>query len=160
MFCSNCGKENLEDSAFCYDCGSPLKNNEANVEPVKKIEFGEIKNQNEIKCPFCGNNNVERVNRIGCLGCLGETVLGVLGIFLIMFILGLVIEALPIQGDTDGIYDWVFKACWVCFILGLIFNIFSVIVNWTKPKWTWDMECKDCQKKFVWDTSVKRVVKK
>ena len=101
MFCSNCGKENLEDSAFCYDCGSPLKNNEANVEPVKKIEFGEIKNQNEIKCPFCGNNNVERVNRIGCLG---ETV------------------------------------------LGLIFNMFSVIVNWTKPKWTWDMEFKDCQK--------------
>ncbi|MGN0438350.1 MAG: hypothetical protein ACI4F4_07470 [Lachnospiraceae bacterium] len=158
MFCSNCGKENLETAAFCCDCGSPLKSSDTNVETTKKIAYGEINSSNDIKCPSCGGFNVNRENRMGCLGCFGHIILGIISILVVIFVGVLIIGLLPIE-DKDAAIAGLEKLLLVCFVIDLIVKTFTVLVNMTKPKWTWDMTCEDCKTKFEWDTSTKRVKK-
>lgn len=89
MFCRHCGTENIEESAFCRNCGKHLS-----VEKNTIVESPLIgKQENTFRkpcCPMCGSNELQAVlesNTIGSgggykvgSGCLGYLLLGPLGL--------------------------------------------------------------------------------
>lgn len=69
-FCRNCGLEVSENDDYCPACGYHIKNNVLEhkvVEELNKNMKDKIPNENEHKCPNCGNVQNKSINR--CLKC-------------------------------------------------------------------------------------------
>ncbi len=48
MFCSKCGKENVEEAKFCVDCGTPLEKSSSNKSKKATEKKTEVKEQSTV----------------------------------------------------------------------------------------------------------------
>lgn len=128
-----------------------LQENEKNMEKNDKPEIidEEIINDScydsekeEFFCPYCLSNDVRHERRYGILAFLFGWILA--------FLVFPIIYALHIEWLTDLYALW--------FVFGSIIEFVKMIINKMKPKWSWDMSCNKCNKKFIWDPTIKKIV--
>lgn len=156
MYCKKCGKELDEGAVYCSYCGEKQMDGEKSCTEEESSNntdgyiLGNVEKENshenaegEIICPHCRSSNIKHVKRMGCLGFLGELCGGIVTFIVI--------------GAIDII--WLSRLYGFLFIISFIINIVVLIRNKQKEKWTWDIECESCGKKFEWDPTIKKIVR-
>lgn len=98
--------------------------------------------KDEFFCPYCLGNDVKHKKRHGILAYLGGCFLGTVAL--------VVIIAIDIQWLTRLYMFW--------YLVGIVEGLVKTICNKVKPKWSWDMHCNRCDRNFIWDPTIKKVI--
>ncbi len=60
MYCSSCGKKNIKEASYCFNCGRKLENNSGEI---NCLVCNEVFDKKENSCPCCGEISTHRLKR-------------------------------------------------------------------------------------------------